>query len=294
MFVTPSVGVNLTLFCRKNCNEISEVLTFAFALAGRQSEALMVLMQRASDRLGPERSFSDSVADLLDRIDYKLAHTAEEREKIFRLRYQAYLREDAILPNPSKSFADRYDDMDNVYLFGLYIEGELASSIRIQVDSKEHPYSPSLDAFRDVLQPKLDAGRVIIDATRFVADEGLSKRFRALPYVTVRLNWLAAAYFANGYSVVAVRPEHAPFYRRTFGLRLICEARPYPNLTKPLCLLASDYQSVADYVHQRYPFFRSTFFERRMLFERSSSQGPAKSQGQFDAFVKLEAPPLAG
>jgi hypothetical protein len=254
----------------------------------------MALVERDSERLGPERSFTDSVADLLDRIDCRLAETAEERKKISRLRYQAYLREAAILPSPSKSFVDRYDDMDNVYLFGLYLEGELASSIRIQVCSREHPHSPSLDAFRDVLQTKLDAGTVVIDATRFVADEALSKRFRALPYVTVRLNWLAAGYFANGYSLAAVRPEHVPFYRRTFGLRQICEARPYPNLTKPLCLLGSDYQSVADYVHQRYPFFRSTFFERRMLFERSTPQAATKPQEQLAPVVKLEAPPLAG
>jgi hypothetical protein len=241
-----------------------------------------------------EEKFSDRVTALLEKIDCRRADTAKERDAIFRLRYQAYLREDAILPNPAESFSDRYDDMDNVYLFGLYIEGQLASSIRIQIDSKEHPYSPSLDAFRDVLQPQLDAGRVIIDATRFVADEALSKRFRALPYATVRLNWLAAGYFANGYSLAAVRPEHVPFYRRTFGLRQICEARPYPNLTKPLCLLASDYQSVADYVHQRYPFFRSTFFERRMLFERSAPPAPVQPQEQLDPFDTLETPPLAG
>jgi hypothetical protein len=30
------------------------------------------------------------------------------------------------------------------------------------------------------------------------------------------------------------------------------------------------YPSVADQVHQRYPFLRSTLFERRMLFERDS------------------------
>jgi hypothetical protein len=28
------------------------------------------------------------------------------------------------------------------------------------------------------------------------------------------------------------------------------------------------YPDVADRVHRRYPFFRSTYFERRMLFER--------------------------
>jgi len=29
-----------------------------------------------------------------------------------------------------------------------------------------------------------------------------------------------------------------------------------------------NYKDVADQVHRRYPFFRSTFFERRMLFAR--------------------------
>jgi hypothetical protein len=30
------------------------------------------------------------------------------------------------------------------------------------------------------------------------------------------------------------------------------------------------YPTVAEQVHRRYPFFRSTFFERRMLFERNA------------------------
>jgi hypothetical protein len=32
--------------------------------------------------------------------------------------------------------------------------------------------------------------------------------------------------------------------------------------------MTMNYAEAADQVHQRYPFFRSTFFERRMLFER--------------------------
>ena len=36
----------------------------------------------------------------------------------------------------------------------------------------------------------------------------------------------------------------------------------------PISLMTAHYRSVADEVHQRYPFFRSTFFERRMLFDR--------------------------
>ena len=249
-----------------------------------------------SDQETAQSSFSDRVANLLDRIDCRLAHADEEREAIFRLRHRAYLRDGSILPNRFGSFSDSYDETDNVYLFGLYIDDELASSIRIHVGSNEHPYFPSLEVFSDVLQPKLDAGRVIIDATRFVADEKLARRYRALPYATVRLNWLAAAYFANGYSLAAVRPEHQAFYRRIFGLRLVCGARPYPHLAKPICLMASDYPTVAEHVNRRYPFFRSTLFERRMLFERNAESGEqgAMLRGKSGPFVGSEAPRLAG
>jgi hypothetical protein len=62
------------------------------------------------------------------------------------------------------------------------------------------------------------------------------------------------------------------------------------------------YPTFVDQVHQRYPFFRSTFFERRMLFEgcrwqsRSMHElGP--SQGNDPPFAELDGtasrvPPL--
>ena len=47
-----------------------------------------------SDHPRSEGSFSDNVAQLLDRIDYKRVDgSGEERESISRLRYKAYLRE---------------------------------------------------------------------------------------------------------------------------------------------------------------------------------------------------------
>lgn len=73
-------------------------------------------------------SFSDRVAQLLDRIDCRAACSEEEREAIFRLRYPAYLHEGAIGPNFSGTFCDPYDDSENAWLFGLYLEGALPSS----------------------------------------------------------------------------------------------------------------------------------------------------------------------
>lgn len=250
-----------------------------------------------SNDIASESSFSDSVGRLLDRIDYRLADSREQREAIFRLRYQAYLRERGILPNPSRSFSDSYDEMDNVCLFGVYIDDQLASSIRIHVVSKEHPACPSFEAFADILQPELDAGKVIVDTTRFVTDENLSRLHRGLPYATLRVSWLAAGYFGADHSLAAVRAEHQAFYRRTFHHRLICEPRPYPGLVKALCLMTIHYPTAADQVHRRFPFFRSTFFERRMLFERhqSASVQPAKpSQENMQPSVALDATRVAG
>jgi hypothetical protein len=72
--------------------------------------------------------FSDRVAQLLDRIDRRPACSEEEREAIFRLRCHAYLHEGAIGPNFSGTFCDPYDDSENAWLFGLYLEGTQPSS----------------------------------------------------------------------------------------------------------------------------------------------------------------------
>jgi N-acyl-L-homoserine lactone synthetase len=239
--------------------------------------------------------FSDSVFRLLDRIDVRRADSSEDREAISRLRYQAYLREGAISANSSGTFFDAYDKTDNAYLFGLYLNGELASSVRLHVASREHPDFPSLEVFSDVLGPELDAGKVIIDSTRFVADENLSRQYRGLPYATVRLGWMAAEYF-NAYHLLApVRTEHQAFYRRVFGHRLVCEPRPYPRLAKPICLMTVHFSSAADQLYRRYPFFHSTLFERRMLFERTAPNAKQPAPvANLSSYVGREPKRLAG
>src|ERR1700686_5891805 len=81
----------------------------------------------------PERS-----ADPLEHVDYRLAETPEEKDKIYRLRYRAYLREGAILPSESQRVTDPYDDLPNNFTFGVYVQGELYSSIRISVLTSEY------------------------------------------------------------------------------------------------------------------------------------------------------------
>lgn len=222
-----------------------------------------------SNQVGPEGSFYDQVVRLLDRIEYRRADTDEEREALFRLRYQAYIRDGTIAANADGTFSDPYDDRGNVYLFGLYLDGTLASSLRLHIGSAANPDFPSREVFPDFLQPELDAGKVIVDPTRFVVDESLARLHRALPYATLRLCGMAAVYFSADHLLAAVRVEHQAFYRRVFRHQLVCEARPYPHLSKPICLMTIDYPTVAEDAYQRYPFFRTTASERTKLFDRS-------------------------
>ena len=223
----------------------------------------MIPVVQASGRSSERSSFP------LDVVDYRLAETEFEKEEIYRLRYRAYLHEGAIEPRADQRLKDRFDDLPNSWIFGVYIEGMLVSSLRVSVAASLDDDTPAVDAFSDLLKPELAKGKVIVDPNRFVADPQREYRLPELPYVTVRLGYVACAYFNADIGTATVRSEHRAFYRRVFLQKPLCEPRPYPTLTKPLCLMAADYPTVRDRIFERYPYFHSSFFERRKLFERS-------------------------
>ena len=223
------------------------------------------------------QTFGERVYRLLEKVDYRLALDDDDRDEIYRLRYEAYLHEGAIGPSFSRRFHDKFDDKDNTWTYGFYIDGELVSSIRIHIATSAIPDMPALLSFPEILEPELDAGKVIIDPTRFVIDRRASRIYPELRYVVVRLPFIACEFFGADLLLATVRTEHQAFYRRVFGHELIAQARPYPTLVKPLSLMSLDYLASRDRVQQRYPFFRSTFFERRMLFDVAAAMGASHS-----------------
>ncbi len=223
----------------------------------------------------PQQTFSERLLDLLEMADYHRADTEEEHEAIFRLRYDAYLGEGAIRPNFERRFTDAYDELGNTWVFGVYLENRLVSSIRISVATGEFPDMPALSAFPKEVEPELAAGKIIIDPTRHAVDREAMRRYPQLVFLTLRLAWMAGEYFQADNIFAAVRAEHQAFYRRTFGHRVVCEPRPYLMLDKPLGLMTLDFPEARERVYRRYPFFRSSVFERRMLFERL--QQPAEA-----------------
>jgi len=211
-------------------------------------------------------SFGERLAQLVERVEYRRADTAEDREAIYRLRYAAYLREGAITASFGQRLSDRYDDLDNAWLVGLHIDGRLASSMRIHVANRDYPDFVASDVFGEFIKPEIEAGKVIVDPTRFVADAQMARLYPELPYLTVRVGHMAAEYFGADLVLATVRAEHQAFYKRVFGHKVVCPPRPYPLLVKPLSLMMLDYRATRTEIMRRYPFFGSTLEEQREMF----------------------------
>ncbi len=86
---------------------------------------------------------------------------------------------------------------------------------------------------------------------------------------------MAGVHFNADFGLAIVRPEHQAFYRRVFLHETWCEPRLYPGLVKPVGLMASHLPTVRERVLARYPFLRSSAFERRMLFDRPTESAAA-------------------
>jgi hypothetical protein len=205
---------------------------------------------------------------LFDRVDYRHIETPEEKDQLYLMRYRAYVRGGLIPPSESKRYSDRYDDSPDAMTFGIYVDGELCSSIRLHVLTPESRLSYTAELFGDILHPRLDKGEVFIDPARFVADPEKAQRFPELPYLTARLSFLACEYFNADTGLALVRAEHQGFYRRVFLNETIAEPRPFPNALAKVALMGSNFRTVREHVVARFPIMRSSAFERRMLFGR--------------------------
>ncbi|MGY4627601.1 N-acyl amino acid synthase FeeM domain-containing protein [Bradyrhizobium sp. USDA 4486] len=212
-------------------------------------------------------------AGLFDRVDYRLIETPEERDAVYEMRYRAYLHGGLISPSQSQRIVDVYDESPNAWIFGIYLDGELCSSLRLHVLTSEQRMSYTSELFGDVLHPRLDRGEVFVDPARFAADPEKSQRFHELPYLTLRLAYLACDHFKADLGLAMVRTDHQAFYRRVFLHETLTEPRPFPGWhSRQVVLMASDFAKLRERVLTRFPIMRSSAFERRMLFDRASQR----------------------
>ncbi len=217
----------------------------------------------------PVSHFAGTLVDILDRVEYRRVNPDELNDPIYKLRYDAYRRESFYPFNSLGLLRDEFDDFDsfpNSWNFGVYIDGLLASSLRIHHLTPDCPKSPANSLFADILAPLLEAGATFIDPTRFTVDFEASLAYPALPFLTLRLAVMATRHFNATYGLHCVRPEHGPFYKRVLSSSLMCTARQWHDVGFPMELWGTRAQEVYDKTLRRYPFFQSSEEERRLLF----------------------------
>lgn len=218
-------------------------------------------------------SFARNVMALMERTEYRRCEKGEDLEDIYRLRYKAYRAIDMVQPNASRTVVDDLDDLANCYRFGIYVDGRLISTIRIHHLTAALPQSAAMRAFPDIMMPRLDAGDTFIDPSRFAVDPEWSRVYPQIPYITLRLAGMACIWFAAPFCLSTTREEHAGFYRRIYRSEQIGPPRDYPGLNYKYVLSQADVEAIRERSFARFPFFRSTPMEQRLLF---SKPGPGE------------------
>lgn len=222
-----------------------------------------------------DTAFVRSVFSLLERTEYRRCDKGEDLEEIYRLRYRAYRVHGVVPAMASRAIYDDLDETDNVYRFGVYVDQQLVSTLRIHVLDDEHREGPSTQAFGDIVLPMIDAGDTFIDPSRFAADPEWSKVYPQIPYITLRLAGMACFYFQAPYCLSTIREDHAPFYQRIYNSQKIGEARSYPGVFTKVELYRADVEAIRERSFQRFPFFFATPSEQRLMFGPTARGEPA-------------------
>jgi N-acyl amino acid synthase FeeM len=224
--------------------------------------------------------FSERICKFLERVEFKEATSEEELEAIYRVRYDGYLRQGYIDASPARRLTDALDgSLPNTWTFGVYVDGALSGTIRIHVIRRGYPDSFARQLFPDILDPEIEAGRTIVEPSKFVVDrEGA--RHPELAFVIMRLVYMPAVHFGADYIVLSIRPEHQPFYKRMLMFQPLCPPRRFDLFPMPVHLVGVHFPPVQDLLVAKHPYFESTEAERRLLFARDGGPAPAESRAR--------------
>lgn len=215
----------------------------------------------------PPSGLIKSVIDFLDHVTYKRMVSEADLEAVFRLRHDNYVAAGHFDGTADGVFTDHLDHVPGVENVGIYVDGELMGCVRLHVIDKDRRQSCAMEIYDHVLNPKLDAGLVMVDTSRFCCDLKQNKRHPALPLAAIRVPGLLAVQCKAHYTLATVTAPHIPFYKRVLesvdwfdgGIR-------YPELTAVVHLLASDMRNIHSLAYHNRQYLWSTYEERHALF----------------------------
>ncbi len=221
-------------------------------------------------------AFALSVLRFLEKVEYRRCDRGEDFEAVCRLRYKAYKASNLVPTSQNELVEDKFDFLENCYCFGVYVEEKLISTIRLHRVASDNPYSPCVAVYPDILEPRLKEGDSFVEPSRFAVDPEISSLYPQIPYVTQRIPWMACFYFNATCGISMIREDHVAFYRRFYKSKQIGSARDYGGVINCKALLYEvDIQAIKLATHSRFPFFKSTKMEQRLLFDSPSAGADA-------------------
>jgi hypothetical protein len=206
------------------------------------------------------------VLDVHRRLECRRIRSRADYDAVFRLRYRAYVDNQLIEPNDGGISIDGYDLLENCQIFGLFMDGRLVSSLRTHLVTAENPNCPTMLYFRESILPKVREGYSFVDGSRFCVEPTLVAETSALPFLTVRIAYMASVHFGSDYNMSVVRDGHGAFYRRYFGFEKWAGGVQPDWYRHPVDLYVANMHQNQEAIESRMPFMRSSAEERTALF----------------------------
>ena len=69
----------------------------------------------AQSQVASASNFVGTLIDILDRVEYRRVSPEEQSDPVYKLRYDAYRREEFVPFNPAGLVFDEFDDLPNAY-----------------------------------------------------------------------------------------------------------------------------------------------------------------------------------
>lgn len=208
------------------------------------------------------------------RIEYRRITAYEDFEEMGRLRALSYNSNDTLSGHTDSVILDTIDFEPSSFCYGIYLDGDLVSTLRIQHISKAFTDGPAVEYFGDVVQPLMDQGMRFIVPGRFAMDPAIENKSMTLPLMALRLSGLAMRHFEANAILSLIRKGHAAYHRRFLGATQISPLRQFGDVREPLMLFHTPRAREND-VFRRYPFFDGLPHEEKLLFGLLQAGKPA-------------------
>lgn len=160
------------------------------------------------------------------------AESAQDMDKVYRLRYECYHRRGAIPANSTERFSDAFDQLPNHFSYLVSSTGpasetpEALGTVRISVVRPDLGWtdSPGGKVFGDHPAFQAISAESYVEASRLCF---LPQARRDVLYLLVANMVALADFYEAAWLVACPRVEHSRIYQRMFGFRPLAEPRQY-------------------------------------------------------------------